>query len=77
MSASPAHVNGEFVFSLKEKADRNGETYLVAGLPMFNVVMFIRRDEEKGKDGIQRWRGIVKPYRPSSRQGEEEFSWPE
>ena len=60
---------------MKEKRDRKGACYLVAGLPMFGVVLFIRRDEEKGKDGRQRWRAVAKPYQ----KGEpvEDYPWPD
>ncbi len=53
--------NGELSFSLTEKEDRNGETYLFAGVQLLGAVIFIRPDGTDGR-GKARWKLTLKKY---------------
>ena len=68
-------ANGELHFTLLEKVDRNGETYLFAGVKIFNSVLFIRKDiAVHGRP--QRWKAILKPYEKPSGQADD-IAWDE
>lgn len=55
-------VNGEFTFTLIEKTDRNGQTYLRGGIHLINAVLFVRPLGVTGPDGCPRWQATLKPY---------------
>jgi hypothetical protein len=61
-------MNGEFVFVLNEKEDRNGDKYLFGGLEFLNAVIFIR-PEPAPHGEPRRWRAVLKPYKPKSLNG--------
>lgn len=65
----------EINFTLEERRDRNGDTYLFAALPLFNAVMFLRPP----RTGGVRWEGVIKPYRPRQIAADESggYDWPQ
>ncbi len=58
---------GEFTFTMTERKDRNGKTYLFGGLKMLNSVLFIRKEEGLVAPGQRpKWKAVLKPYEPKN-----------
>lgn len=68
-------TNGEFVFSMKEKIDRDGKTYLFGGITFINAVLFVRPTGESGPDGLPRWEATVRPYTGQQPSNPDEATW--
>ena len=67
-------ATGEFHFTLLERIDRHGDTYLFAGVKLLNAVIFIRRDI-KIEGRPQRWKAIIKPYEAKEGADEHDLDW--
>lgn len=68
MSDAPAPVNGEFTFHMQERTDRNGVTYMFAGIRLLGVVVFLF-PEPCAPGEPRRWKGVVRPHQAKTDNG--------